>query len=123
MVLSSDALRGAHGHPFARMQNALESALAHGKLVVLDSTGMSYRFRALAGRVRERAFHVGLYVDPDNWRQRERARTDRAPLDEGVYRRSLRAPFAQPPDLHVDTSLRRAQDVAELVAQAWRDSS
>ena len=122
MHLSSDALRGPHGHPFSRMRNALESALGHGKPVILDSTGMSYRFRALAAQVRSRAFHVALLVDVPHWSERERSRTDRPALDAGVYQRSLRAAFAQPPDLTVDTSAMRPQDVATLVAQAWRES-
>lgn len=105
------------------MGNALESALAHDKLVVLDSTGMSFRFRALVARVRDRAFHVALDVDAAGWERRERERTDRPPLDFGVYRESRSVTFAQAPDLVLDTSSIAPQDVAAVVAQAWRQSS
>jgi chloramphenicol 3-O-phosphotransferase len=117
--LSSDALRGPHGHPFLRMTNAMESALAHGKRVVLDSTGMSYRFRALLAHVRDAAFHVHLTVDAVEWRAREARRTDRAPLDASVYRRSARTLFAAPPDLVIDTTSRSPDEVAALAAHGW----
>jgi hypothetical protein len=104
------------------MTQALESALAHGHLVVLDSTGMSYRFRALVMRVRDRALHAHLHVDSHAWREREQIRRDRPMLDASVYRRSLKPVFVVAPDLVIDTTALAPPDVAAIVANAWEQS-
>ncbi len=104
------------------MTQALESALAHGRPVVLDSTGMSFRFRALVARVRTRALHVHLHVEPEAWSEREQRRSDRPMLDAEVYRRSLRPVFFAAPDLVIDTTALAPDEVAALVARAWEQS-
>jgi predicted kinase len=121
--LSSDALRGPHGHPFDRMRNALESTLAHGKRAILDSTGMSYRFRAIVDRFRARIYHAHLTVDPLAWHEREQQRGDRAPLDAGVYRHSAKITFTVPPDLVVDTTQQNPEETAAFVLAAWERGS
>lgn len=122
VLLSSDALRSNRKHGFDRMASALDDALARGRRVVLDSTGMSFRFRRLAVRVRAQALHVQLAVDPPQWEARERQRVDRAPLDRGVYQRSARIVFDPPPDLALDTSALSPTDVIAAVGSAWERS-
>lgn len=120
--LASDALRGSHGHPFLRMTRAMESALADGRRVVLDSTGMSFRFRALVETIRDRAYHVHLRVDVLEWQRRERGRTDRPPLDASVYRDSSAIVYPTPPDLTLDTTRLTPEDAVEIALRAWEAS-
>jgi chloramphenicol 3-O-phosphotransferase len=104
------------------MANQLSQALAQGRRAILDSTGMSFRFRALVVRVRADAFHVHLTVDLGEWREREARRTDRPPLDASIYRRSARIVFPSPPDLVVNTTPLTPGDLADRVAAAWERS-
>lgn len=120
--LSSDALRSNRRHGFHRMARALEDALARGLRVVLDSTGMSFRFRDLAARVRRQALHVHLTVDAAQWEAREQQRRDRPSLDRGVYERSSHVVFDPPPNLTLDTTSLSLSDVIAVVASAWERS-
>jgi chloramphenicol 3-O-phosphotransferase len=101
------------------MGRALDDARARGKRVILDSTGMSFRFQALIARVRTQAVHVHLSVDVEQWKAREQMRRDRAQLGEDVYRRSSEIAFESPPDLVVDTSRLTVDEVVDRVARAW----
>jgi predicted kinase len=120
--LSSDALRRNRSHGFDRMARALGQALTSSRLVVLDSTGMSFRFRALSISVRAHALHVHLTVDAAHWEARERTRSDRPPLDRTAYGRSSRTVFEPSPDITLDTSLLDPAGVIERVASAWERS-
>jgi predicted kinase len=122
VLLSSDALRSKRKHGFDRMANRLDDALAQGRRVVLDSTGMSFRFHRLAARVRAQALHVHLLVDPVQWEARERRRADRAPLERDVYERSARIVFDPPPDLVLDTSACSPGEIAASVGCTWEQS-
>jgi predicted kinase len=120
--LSSDALRSNRSHGFHRMARAVDQALAHGRHFVLDSTGMSFRFRDLAARLRAQALHVHLTVDAAHWEAREESRRDRARLNRGVYERSSQVVFDSPPDLTLDTSSLSPAGVLARVAAAWEQS-
>ena len=122
LLLSSDALRSNRKHGFDRMARAVREALARGRHVVLDSTGMSFRFRHLLAGVRAQAMHVHLTVDPGHWEARERMRTDRRTLGRDVYQRSSRVVFDSPPDLALDTSQLQKAGVVSAVASAWEQS-
>ena len=114
LLLSSDAVRLDLTHNqrrrgervFNELHRRFETALEEGRAVVLDSTGMSPRFRALLRAHRNALVHVHLLLlDPGCFEARERQRSDReeGPLPYAAFRRSQRVAFHDPPDLVVAT--------------------
>lgn len=114
LLLSSDAIRleltpaqRRRGERlFKELHRRFEAALQEGRAVVLDSTGMSPRFRALLRAHRNELVHVHLLLrDPQCFEARERQRSDReqGPLPYAAFRRSQRVAFHDAPDLVVAT--------------------
>lgn len=105
LSLSRKARR--HGdRVFDELHRRFERAIAQGRAVVLDSTGMSPRFRALLRAHRERIVHVHLVLgDPLRFQEREQQRTDRVAgaLPFAAFARSCNVGFHEPPDVVVQT--------------------
>jgi shikimate kinase len=126
--LSSDAIRAElTGSPlrkaravFALMEVRLLEALAESRIVVLDSTGMSERFRDLLSRY-PYIVHVHLRCSESAYRKREALRTDRErPLPAAAYRRSGSIRFTPPPHLVLDTSELGVPEVYDAVRKKLR---
>lgn len=111
-LLGDPAKRG--GQVFETMRSRLLGHLAGGSSVVLDSTGMSDKYRNILNEFRDKVpMHViQLSCDPAAWKAREGMRTDRWKMEDGK-----RVPFVMPdraynessqvfvpPDLHIDTT-------------------
>jgi predicted kinase len=129
VLLSSDAIRENLSNTarrsgervFSAMHEQFEMALAQGAAVVLDSTGMSPRFRALLRAHRMQLLHVHLLLhDPQRFEEREHARTDRqeAPVARAAFHRSRRIEFHDPPDLTIATDELDVQQVYDIVSCA-----
>jgi shikimate kinase len=129
LLLSSDAIREALSHKqrrkgervFGRMHERFVVALAEGKRVVLDSTGMSARFRGLLHLHRNEIVHVHLTLhDSKRFDERELRRTDRpnGPLPLAAFNQSQRVVFQEPPDLTIATDDLSADEVYRLVMTA-----
>jgi predicted kinase len=114
LLLSSDAVRleltpnqrRRGERVFHELHRRFEAALEEGRAVVLDSTGMSPRFRALLRAHRKELVHVHLLLrDPHCFAARERQRSDReaGPLPYAAFRRSQGVAFHDAPDLVVAT--------------------
>ncbi len=91
---------------FAELHHRFERALAERRSIVLDSTGMSPRFRALLRAHRGEIVHVHLVLaSVRHFEQRERGRTDRpaGALPAAAFHRSRGVQFDQPPDLVIET--------------------
>lgn len=110
--LSSDEIRSTLAGPgtkgqrvFAEMRRRAFKVLQSGDSVILDSTGMSDRYRALVDDLRKHCPVVALdlFCSPDAWRVREKTRTDRPGLPINVYVQSLEASTSH--DYAIDTSL------------------
>jgi predicted kinase len=125
-LLSSDAIRaglsrrqGRSGRRvFAVMHERLEAALARREPVVLDSTGMSDRFRAIVRAHRASLCHIHLQLyDAARFEERERTRSDRPerPLSRATFYRSCRVQFHDPPDVTIVTDTLTPDEVYELV--------
>lgn len=129
MLLSSDAIREGLSHNqrrkgervFAQMHARFVLARAVHKAVVLDSTGMSGRFRALLHAHRTEVVHVHLSLhDAKRFEERERQRTDRpnGPLPQAAFKHSQRVVFHEPPDLVIATDELTPDEVYGVVSRA-----
>ena len=110
---------------FEELQRRFDRALEQRRSVVLDSTGMSHRFRALLRAHRERIVHVHLLLhDLRSFEARERGRTDRSAgmLTAAAFHRSQRVEFHREPDLAIATDDLTAEQVYEIVISAVRTS-
>ena len=105
LSLSRKARR--HGdRVFEELHRRFERAVAQGRSIVLDSTGMSPRFRALLRAHREHIIHVHLLLsDPMRFQERESQRTDRiaGPLPVAAFARSRGVEFHDPADVVAQT--------------------
>jgi predicted kinase len=132
--LSSDGIReeltgGPNGDRkadvFGTMRKRLLGHLAAGNSVVMDSTGMSHRYRDLVNEFENRVpmHKIQLHCSPEAWQAREKTRTDRWNLENGV-----KTPFVMPeraykdsaavdmkPHLKLDTSEMHPDDVFKTV--------
>lgn len=91
---------------FEELHRRFERAVAQGRSVVLDSTGMSPRFRALLRAHRKDIVHVHLLLgDPRRFEERESRRTDRpaGALPFSAFARSCTIEFHDPADVLVQT--------------------
>jgi predicted kinase len=114
-LLSSDTLReklqaqpqGApRGAEFALMT---ELAFHTSGNLVLDSTGMSYRFRDLVDRLRQNnhpgeIVHIRVFCDQKTWYFREMTRSDRGPLNEKVYAESRDVVWNREPEFSLESN-------------------
>jgi predicted kinase len=125
--LSSDAVRESLSHKqrrsgervFAELHRRFERALDERRSVVLDSTGMSPRFRALLRVYRDGIVHVHLVLrNQHRFEERERARTDRSGglLPAAAFHRSRDVEFQHAPDVVVETDELTAGEVYGRVA-------
>ena len=107
MRLSLSRKARRHGdRVFDELHRRFEHAIAQGRSVVLDSTGMSPRFRALLRAHRIRIVHVHLLLgDPRRFEERELQRTDRVAgaLPFTAFARSCNVEFHDPPDVVAQT--------------------
>lgn len=112
--LSSDDVRLSLSHKqrrsgdkvFAELHRRFERARSQGRAVVLDSTGMSPRFRALLRAHREDLMHVHLLLrSAERFEQREAGRADRpaGPLPRAAFHRSSAVEFHDAPDIVIAT--------------------
>jgi predicted kinase len=112
--LSSDDVRLSLSHKqrrsgarvFEELHRRYERALDQGRSIVLDSTGMSPRFRALLRAHRREIVHVHLVLQGvQRFEERESRRTDRpaGALPRAAFFRSLHVEFHEPPDIIVVT--------------------
>ncbi len=124
--ISSDAIRdelpGRRAPRGARVFNEvrtrLERALEEGRLVVLDSTGMSHRFRALLRGYRDDLVHVHVTLDDEmQFEERERGRLDRRDgrVSSSAFRRSQAVEFHEAPDLTLTTDRTRPEELYAAV--------
>jgi len=130
--LSSDAIRaelyGApgvnkHGAVFQTMHDRAKEHLANGSPIVMDSTGMSPKYRQMLEDIKNMNYPmhtIKLSSNRDVTNQREKTRDDRITLDENgkevpfempreVWDRSSQVDM--PYDLHIDTSNLSPDDV------------
>ena len=114
VLLGSDDIRASlsrsqsrHGdRVFATMEAMLNESLLAGACVVLDSTGMSPRFRAILRERRSAFRHVHLRLERvEEFDRRERERRDRvdSPVPRAAFYRSCRVAFDPAPDLSIVT--------------------
>ena len=129
--LSSDGVRASLSRKaqrsgervFAELHRRFERAVAQGRSVVLDSTAMSPRFRALLRAHREQIVHVHLVLrDLQRFEERERSRTDRpsGTLSAAAFQQSQHVEFHDAPDIVVQTDAIAAQEVYARVSAAIR---
>jgi len=113
-LLASDSIRAglsltqqrSGARVFNEMRERFALSLAQGRRAVLDSTGMSHRFRSLLHQHRAQLLHVHLVLNEyENFEDRERRRTDRSlgPLPHAAFNRSQRIVFHDPPDITIAT--------------------
>lgn len=91
---------------FEELHRRFDRAVSERRSVVLDSTGMSHRFRALLRAHRNALVHVHLVLnDPRTFEERERLRTDRpgGALPFAAFARSRNLEFHDAPDIIVET--------------------
>ena len=125
-LLSSDTLRlkvqaqpqgAATGDEFLLMRQLAYTAALHKLDIVLDSTGMSYRFRNLVTDLRRsfpnQIFHIRLHCDRDTWYYREMSRDDRGPISEKFYEESDNVAW----DVYPDMTINSNKDVFPFVIQ------
>jgi predicted kinase len=107
--LSSDGVRLLLSHNrrrsgdqvFAELHRRFERAVEEGRHVILDSTGMSPRFRALLRAHRAEIVHVHLLLNTEaRFKERELRRTDRPGdiVPTAAFHRSQSVEFHDPPD-------------------------
>lgn len=124
--LSSDAVRLSLSHTkrrsgdrvFAELHRRFQEALAQRRSVVLDSTGMSPRFRALLHAYRGRVVHVHLLLLGERrFEERERSRADRpaGALPLAAFYRSQAIEFFEAPDLALATDRLTCEQVHQTV--------
>jgi predicted kinase len=127
--LSSDAVRESLSHKqrrsgervFAELHRRFERALDERRNIVLDSTGMSPRFRALLRAHREEVVHVHLLLHSEQrFEERERARTDRAGgfVPPAAFHRSRDVTFHDKADVVVATDELTADEVYQIASTA-----
>jgi predicted kinase len=127
--LSSDAVRESLSHKqrrsgervFAELHRRFERALDERRNVVLDSTGMSPRFRALLRAHREDIVHVHLLLrGQQRFEERERARTDRSGgfVPAAAFHRSRDVHFHNEPDVVLTTDELTAEEVYQIASTA-----
>lgn len=120
--LSSDGVRDSLSRKqrrsgdrvFAELQRRFDRALEERRSLVLDSTGMSYRFRTLLRAHRAQIVHVHLLLrSRQRFEERERGRTDRpqGPLAAAAFHRSLAVEFQPRPDFVLETDERTPGEV------------
>lgn len=91
---------------FAELHRRFEQALTGGCSVVLDSSGMSPRFRALLRAHRAQLVHVHLLLrSAERFEQREAHREDRpaGALPRAAFHRSCAVEFHDAPDVVIAT--------------------
>ncbi len=114
MLISSDAIREGLSlkaqrsgkRVFQMMDEQLGAALAQGASIVLDSSGMSPRFRSILRARGSDFIHVHLQLDdPRLFEEREQQRADRGagPLPRAAFNRSRSTEFTRAPDLVIAT--------------------
>jgi predicted kinase len=129
--LSSDEVRASLSHRarrsgarvFSEFHRRFERALQERRSVILDSTGMSSRFRALIRAYRAQIVHVHLLLsDPARFEQRESRRADRpaGPLSLAAFHHSQAVAFDEPPDIIVRTDDLTPQAVYDIVSASAR---
>jgi hypothetical protein len=102
------------------MERRLLEAIAGHRNIVLDSTGMSARFRAMLRR-HPGIIHVHLHCDERAYKAREASRTDRKrAVPTRAYRQSACIQFELPPRITIDTSELQPQDVYRAVKASIR---
>ncbi len=127
-LLASDSIRAGLSltqqrsgeRVFREMLERFAVSIAQRRRVVLDSTGMSHRFRAMLHRYRAQLLHVHLTLnDSRRFQERERGRADResGPLSQAAFNRSQRVVFSDPPDLVITTDGIDPDAVYRLVVQ------
>lgn len=103
---------------FSELHRRFERALDERRSIVLDSTGMSPRFRALLRAHREEIVHVHLLLQSVAcFEQRETQRADRpaGALPRAAFHRSAGIEFHDEPDLVVATDELTAEQVYGVV--------
>ncbi|HLI97402.1 MAG TPA: AAA family ATPase, partial [Candidatus Baltobacteraceae bacterium] len=108
---------------FGELHHRFERALEQERSVVLDSTGMSPRFRALLRAHRERIVHVHLLLESAHcFEEREERRTDRSQgaLSRAAFLRSKHVEFSNAPDVVVATDDLSLEQVYREVTAAAR---
>lgn len=129
--LSSDDVRLSLSHKqrrsgakvFAELHRRFEQARSEGRGVVLDSSGMSPRFRALLRAHRHELVHVHLLLaSTERFEQREAQRTDRpaGALPRAAFHRSRAVEFHDAPDVIIATDELTAGEVYAQVEIALR---
>lgn len=112
VLISSDAIREGLSlkaqrsgkRVFSVMAEQLEAALAQGASIVLDSSGMSPRFRSILRAQGSDFIHVHLQLDdPRVFEEREQQRADRRALPRAAFNRSRSTEFTRAPDLVIAT--------------------
>lgn len=113
-LLASDSIRSglsltqqrSGARVFSEMRRRFALVREQNRRAVLDSTGMSHRFRSLLHQYRAQLVHIHLVLsESKNFEARERERTDRrlGPLPRSAFNRSQRIVFQDPPDLVIPT--------------------
>lgn len=106
---------------FSELHRRFERGIEQGRSVVLDSTGMSPRFRALLRAHRENLVHVHLTLgNQQRFEERERQRTDRprGMLSTSAFYDSQRVEFHDPPDIVIATDDLTPGDVFEIALRS-----
>jgi predicted kinase len=126
VLLSSDRIRsgmlsryGRSGERvFHTMRAELDLARARGRWVVLDSTGMSPRFRGLLSEYRDEIIHVHLTLSRvEIFEERERERIDRVDaVPRSAYYDSVSVCFTTEPDLTLATDTIGPEGVFQATA-------
>lgn len=103
---------------FKRMTDETDAFVKQGRIVVLDSTGMSPRYLKLVKELRETTplFAIELRCGSAEFQEREAERTDREKLGLGVYDHSL-SPLLEF-DARINTTYYTPQQVYQRVLDA-----
>lgn len=126
-ILSSDEIRvelgfkrskGSGGIVFGTMQQRLMDRMLLTCDTILDSTGMSPRYKDLIRELKYANCHlikIRLYCDGLTWVEREAIRDDRIrSMTEIAYRSSLEDAFKA--DIEIDTSHRTPEEIVQFVS-------
>ena len=95
--LGDPAKRG--GNVFGEMRQRLEEGLKNKKIIILDATPMSEKFRAIIKDYRDKIFLVHLKNDYNSFKEREKTRDDRYKIENGE-----RMSFEMPDDAFKNSS-------------------
>lgn len=123
-ILSSDTIRGEEkasgARVFAQMREICMNRIELKCDTILDSTGMSPRYRKLIADLQKddrcTLIIIRLECDPQDWGEREKIRTDRQPIDKEFYEKSFQK-FTEA-DLTIETGRGRTLD---LIFEEVRD--